>query len=300
MMSARHTEHNIDAGCRALDHAACSSSSSSSIASEQLISCDCHHDSTCVVDDGASTASFCYSAKGQEEAADLLIYTDDAGRSSHMDIEEAAATAVPDQICLGEGNIGTLDQEADYDVRSLSSSCSETTTTRSMRTAEAAALGSSAAHDPLLQLGCNCSGGLSLAHRSCIKKWFTQPSLTRNVALADVIMVPMDNDQLPQAGGTPITQVAAAAAALAVGPNMSTMSISPSAAILPAAPAAAAAAPGRSTVSAAWVCCATAVSGVVLWMRNLLAVMALAVCCCRCYCNSSSSAAAAAATHRQY
>ncbi|CAN5957043.1 unnamed protein product [Sphagnum jensenii] len=87
-------------------------------------------------------------------------------------------------------------------------------------------------------------------------------------------MVPMDHDQLPQAGGTPITQV-------------------------PAAPAAAA--PGRSMVSAAWVCCATAVSGVVLWTRNLLAVMALMVCCCRCYCNSSSSsAAAAAATHRQY
>jgi hypothetical protein len=95
-----------------------------------------------------------------------------------------------DRICLGEGNIGTLDQEADYDVQSLSSSCSETTTAtttmRTMRTAEAAALGSSAAaYDPLLQLGCNCSGGLSLAHRSCIKKWFTQPSLTRNVALAD-------------------------------------------------------------------------------------------------------------------
>lgn len=84
-----------------------------------------------------------------------------------------------DRICLGEGNIGTLDQEADYHVQSLSSSCSETTRTRTMRTAEAAA------HDPLLQLGCNCSGGLSLAHRSCIKKWFTQPSLTRNVALAD-------------------------------------------------------------------------------------------------------------------
>jgi hypothetical protein len=71
---------------------------------------------------------------------------------------------------------------------------------------------------------------------------------------------------------------------------------------VPAAPAAAA--PGRSMVSAAWVCCATAVSGVVLWTRNLLAVMALMVCCCRCYCNSSSSssssAAAAAATHRQY
>ncbi|CAK9199791.1 unnamed protein product [Sphagnum troendelagicum] len=187
MMSARHTERNIDAGCRALDHAACGSSR---ITSEQLINCDCHHDSTCVVDDGACTASFCDNAGGQEEAADLVIYTDDAGRLSHMDIEEAAATAVPDQICLAEGNIGTLDQEADYDVQSLSSSCSETTTvttrTRTMRTAEAPALGSSAAaHDPLLQLGCNCSGGLSLAHRSCIKKWFTQPSLTRNVALAD-------------------------------------------------------------------------------------------------------------------
>jgi hypothetical protein len=50
-----------------------------------------------VVDDGACTASFCDNAGGQEEAADLVIYTDDAGRSSHMDIEEAAATAVPDQ-----------------------------------------------------------------------------------------------------------------------------------------------------------------------------------------------------------
>ncbi len=95
MMSARHTERNIDAGCRASDHAACSSSSS--ITSEQVINCDCHHASTFVVDDGESTASFCDSAGGQEEAADLVIYTDDAGRSSHMDIEEAAATAVPDQ-----------------------------------------------------------------------------------------------------------------------------------------------------------------------------------------------------------
>jgi hypothetical protein len=50
-----------------------------------------------VVDEGASTASFRGNAGGQEEAADLVIYIDDAGRSSHMDIEEAAATAVPDQ-----------------------------------------------------------------------------------------------------------------------------------------------------------------------------------------------------------
>jgi hypothetical protein len=93
-MSARQTERNIDAGYRALDHAACSSS----ITSEQLINCDCHHHSTCVVDDGASTASFRGNAGGHEEAADLVIYTDDAGRSSHMDIEEqAVATAVPDQ-----------------------------------------------------------------------------------------------------------------------------------------------------------------------------------------------------------
>jgi hypothetical protein len=95
-MSARHTERNIDARCRALDHAACGSIS---ITSEQLINCDCHHDSTCVVDDDASTASFRGNAGGHEEAADLVIYTDDAGRSSHMDIEEAScvATAVPDQ-----------------------------------------------------------------------------------------------------------------------------------------------------------------------------------------------------------
>jgi hypothetical protein len=45
------------------------------------------------------TASFRSNAGGHQEAADLVIYTDDAGRSSsHMDIEEeAVATAVPDQ-----------------------------------------------------------------------------------------------------------------------------------------------------------------------------------------------------------
>jgi len=52
-----------------LDHAACSSS----ITSEQLINCDCRHHSTCVVEDGASTASFRGNAGGHEEAADRVI-----------------------------------------------------------------------------------------------------------------------------------------------------------------------------------------------------------------------------------
>ncbi|CAK9199956.1 unnamed protein product [Sphagnum jensenii] len=98
-MSARHTERNIDAGCRALDHAACGSSR---ITSEQLINCDCHHDSTCVVDDSTSTASFRSNAGGHQEAADLVIYNDDAGRSSHMDIEEEAVATAVRLISAGE------------------------------------------------------------------------------------------------------------------------------------------------------------------------------------------------------